>query len=312
MPLRMSKPLLLLLAFVVLMACSLPSGTAVPTSTALTIPVTVIVPTVPVEVVPPVPATTNPFITPTVAPTIKAHFTVAVIVDTTSEPVRREQAQNLINDANKVFPILTSIGFALTDFSEDGFGGSTNDMVNRYIQSHSAALPNGIVVFSFGDGGQAKLYGGYSYSVPGPAGYRNAFVSPAVGGDKIYIAVIHFSHKYAACGYGGADVPQSSVSIGGECRNRPGTACIQHNGYSMCADAVGDLYTSAPTYFAASSVVHEFLHSFSEGGDKDHYSTPECNQKMGYPQGFYDMQESHYYNDICPFVYENFKSSYQP
>jgi hypothetical protein len=296
----------------VLMACSLPSATAVPILTALPVSVTVAVPTVPTEVIPAIPPpTTNPFLTPTVASTIKAYFTVAVIVDTTSEPVRRDQAQQLINDANKVFPILTSFGFALTDFTEDGLGGSTNDRVNRYVQTH-AALPNGIVVFSFGDGGRAKLYGGYSYSVPGPAGYRNAFVSPAVGGDKIYIAVIHFSHKYAACGYGGADAPQSSVSVDGECRNRPGTACVQHNGYSMCANAVGNVYASTPTYFAASTVIAEFLHPFSSGGKEDYYAMPECNAHMGYPQGFFDLQEAEYYNGMCPFVYENFKNSYQP
>ncbi len=309
MPLRISKPLILWLAFILVMACSLPSVTTGPTSMPLPVSVTV---TAPVEIAPALTATLEPFITPTIAPIIKAYFTVAVIVDTTSEPVRREQAQNLINDANKVFPILTSFGFALTDFTEDGLGGGTNDMVNRYVQSHASLLPNGIVVYSFGDGGQAKLYGGYSYTVPGPAGYRNAFVSPAAGGDKIYVAVIHFSHKYAACGYGGADVPQSSVSVDGECRNRPGTACVQRNGYSMCASAVGNLYASTPTYFAASTIIHEFLHPFSAGGEKDHYATPECNAHMGYPQGFFDLQEAEYYNGICPFVYDNFENSYQP
>jgi hypothetical protein len=312
MPARISRPLTLLLSFIVVIACSLSSSTALPTPTTSSLPLTA---AIPIEITPSLAATTAsvaPTIPAPVASTIKAYFTVAVIVDTTSELVTRDQAQQLINDTNRFFPQLTSFGFALTDFSEDGLGGSTHDMVNRYIQSHASFLPNGIVVFSFGDSGQAKLSGGYSYSVPGPAGYRNAFVSPVVGGNQIYIAVVHFSHRYAACGYGGADTPRSSVSIGTECRNRPGTACVQRNGYSMCADAVGNLYASTPTYFAASTVIAGFLHPFFSGGKEDYYATPECNAHMGYPQGFFDLQESEYYNGVCPFVYDNFKNSYQP
>jgi hypothetical protein len=28
----------------------------------------------------------------------------------------------------------------------------------------------------------------------------------------------------------------------------------------------------------------------------DHYNTPECNSRMGYPAGFFDLQESQYHN----------------
>ncbi len=109
-----------------------------------------------------------------------------------------------------------------------------------------------------------------------------------------------------------SDAVQSTKAIGGECNNKPGTACVQKDGYSMCANAVGNLYTSTPTHFVSSTVIHEFLHSFSPGGDKDNYATPECNARMGYPSSFFDLQESEYYNGICPFVYDDFAASYQP
>jgi hypothetical protein len=233
-------------------------------------------------------------------------------VDTTSEPVTREQAQNQIDDANKIFPQLTSFAFKMVDFSEDSAGGSMTSIANRYVRLHPSSLPNGIAIYSFGDGGQAKTYGGYSYTIPGPAGYRNTFVSPAVGGSRIYIAIVHFSHRYAVCGFGTAKTVQSSTSIGGECRNQPGTACVMHNGYSMCSNAIDNLYASTPTYFGATIIIHEFMHPFAPGGDKDHYGTPQCNEHMGYPPGSFDLQKSEYYNGLCPFVYDNFINSYQP
>jgi len=115
-----------------------------------------------------------------------------------------------------------------------------------------------------------------------------------------------------ACGYSGADNVQSTVSLAGECRGQTGIACVSHNGYSMCSNAVGNLYTSTPTYAVSSMIVHGLLHNFGPAGDKDHYATPECNARMGYPAGFYDLQEGEYYNGLCPFVYEEFTKSYQP
>jgi hypothetical protein len=59
-------------------------------------------------------------------------------------------------------------------------------------------------------------------------------------------------------------------------------------------------------------VVHALLHNFGPAGDQDHYATPECNARMGYPPAFFDLQESEYYNGLCPFVYEEFTKSYHP
>ena len=242
----------------------------------------------------------------------KAVFKVAVIVDMLSEPVTREQAQSLFDEANKLIQPFVPVSLEMVDFVQDGSGGATKDMAGRYLASHPADLPNGILIFSFGDGGQAKLNNGYGYALPAPAGYRITFGSPVGGANQIYIAVVRYGLKYMACGYGGADAVQSTHAMGSECNNKPGTACVQKDGYSMCANAVGNLYTSTPTHFASSMIIHMFLHSFAPGGDKDNYATPECNARMGYPAGFFDLQESEYYNGICPFVYEDFAASYQP
>ena len=239
-------------------------------------------------------------------------FTVAVIVDQQSEPVSRPQAEQLMDEAGRFLQQLTSINLVMIDFVEEGAGGSVNDLASRYVSSHPDALPNGLVIFSYGDGGQAKVSGGYGYALPGPAGYRNGFVSPITGEGQIYVAVVHFNHKYAPCGYGDADTVQSATSLGGECRNQPGTACLEHNGYSICSDSLPHLYASTPTYFAASTIIHQLMHPFSPGGDGDHYSTPECNARMGYPEQFYDLQEAQYHNDLCPYVYEEFVKSYRP
>ncbi len=240
------------------------------------------------------------------------NFRVAIIVDTLSGPVTHDQAQAVITEASSFLQQFSPIPLELTDFVEDGAGGSTADMAGRYIGSHPAALPNGLVIFSHGDNEQARVSGAYGYTTSAPAGFRNAFASPASGDSQIYVAVVDFSRRYMACGYGAADQVQSPTSLDSECGGQSGTACVQNNGYSMCASAVGDLYTSTPTHYASSMIIHGLLHNFGPGGDQDHYATPECNKRMGYPAAFFDLQESEYYNGLCPFVYEDFTKSYQP
>ena len=241
-----------------------------------------------------------------------SNFQIAVIVDTLSGTVTRDQAQAVITEASSFLRQFSPIPLELTDFVEDGAGGSTADMAGRYITSHPAALPNGIVIFSHGDNGQAMASGAYGYTAPAPAGFRNPFASPALGDSQIYVAVVDFSRKYMSCGYGASEQFQSPSSLDGECGGQAGTACVQNNGYSMCASAVGNLYTSTPTHYVSSMVIHGLLHNFGPGGDQDHYATPECNARMGYPAAFFDLQELEYYNGLCPFVYEDFTKSYHP
>jgi hypothetical protein len=241
-------------------------------------------------------------------------FNVVVIVDTTSEPVTRDQAQSLVSDASNILFGLTPIGVYMTDFREDNNGGAITEIVSRYVSSVSdpSLLPNGIIIFSYGDNDFAKQRGGYAITVQGPAGFRNEFNSPIVGSDKLYVGVVHFSHRFAECGYGGTDTIQSAVSIGGECRNQPGIACTMFNGYSMCSTEVNHLYASTPTYFGATTIVHEIMHSFGPNGDYDHFGTVECNRAMGWPDDYFEPALGAVYNQMCPFVYENFTASYQP
>lgn len=285
-------------------------GTDQPTVSATTPPTAQaesgFAPTLAVETPAAMPAPAGPL------PQTERVFTVAVIVDLQSEAVKFEQAQAVVDEAGAFLQRLSSIDMRMIDFVEDGGGGSTNDMASRYVGSHTQAEPNGLVIFSFGDGGRAKMNGGYGYAISGPTGFRNAFLSPVAGSGQIYVAVVQLSHKYAACGYGGSDAVRSSVALGQECGNRPGTACIPFNGYSMCGDSVGHLYASSPTHFASSTIVHELLHPFSPGGDRDHYDTPECNARMGYPEQYHDLQEAQYHNDLCPYVYDEFARSFQP
>ncbi|MEW6094696.1 MAG: hypothetical protein AB1531_12110, partial [Chloroflexota bacterium] len=62
-------------------------------------------------------------------------FEVAAVVDTTSEPVTRDQAQSLVTDANNIFFNLTPFGVYMVDFVEDSAGGTMDDIANRYISS---------------------------------------------------------------------------------------------------------------------------------------------------------------------------------
>ena len=243
---------------------------------------------------------------------VSSDFTVAAIIDTTTDQVTREQAQAAIDQASKFLREFSPRGLVMADYVEDGSGGSTADMANRYMGTHAAALPNGLVIFSAGDSGQARATGGYGFSVQAPAGFRNRFVSPAAGEAAMYVAVVDYAYKYMACGYSGSDTPSSTTSLAGECRGQSGIPCVPHNGYSMCSNAVGNLYTQNPTYALSSMIVHGLLHNFGPNGDQDHYATPHCNERMGYPAGFFDLQEEEYYNGLCPYVYQDFTDGYRP
>ncbi|MFN2270037.1 MAG: hypothetical protein ACK2US_04315 [Anaerolineae bacterium] len=297
-----------------------PTGTILPTLIPTNIPtgVPTDVPTdTPIPTIPPLP-------TDTPVPTTRTAlgvFTWAVIVDLDSEPVTYEQAQELVNQAGAILMELTSFSYAMVDFVESTSPGNVSDLAVTYIQDHAGSLPNGIIIFSYGDGDQARTYGGYAFSLAGPPGFRNTFNSPVVGDNRVYISVQHWSHRYAGCGYGSslAEVPVQDTSFGGECRNRDGITCVERFGYSMCSDAVDDLYASSRTYFGSSVIIHETMHSFGYEGNFDHYGTEQCNTRMAggasgrpYNPDTWDLAEFQYYNGMCPDVYDNFVNSYQP
>src|SRR5512143_1879312 len=243
--------------FLLVLACSTSSPASLGTPTSLFGGVTTAVPSI-------MSATSQPgtsFTAPTLEPTLPpgqatAEFRVAVIVDKTNQNVTREQAGAVIGEASSYLREFSPNGLTLADFTEDSNGGGTADIANRYIASRAGALPSGLVLFSYGDNGQAKTNGGYGYVLPAPAGFQNAFVSPVGGSNQVYVAVVDYSYKYMPCGYGGGDQVTSASSLPGECRGQAGLGCVQNNGYSMCSSAVGNLYTSTPTHAVASMVVH--------------------------------------------------------
>jgi hypothetical protein len=88
---------------------------------------------------------------------------------------------------------------------------------------------------------------------------------------------------------------------------------------SMCSDAADDLYVSSRTYFGPFVIIHETMHSFGYERNMDHYGTETCNTRMAggtsdrsYHPEVWDLAECQYYNGMCPDVYDNFVSAYQP
>lgn len=240
------------------------------------------------------------------------YFNVAVIVDTMTDPVSREQAEAVIAIAHEKFLDLTGFGFKLVGFVEVENGGSIDSMVGNYFVSQQGALPNGIIVFSVGDDNRAKINRAYARQIPLPVGKRNAFVSPYLGDQYMYVGVLQFYHRYAACGYAETDTIQSQVSSHGECRGIDGVACVEWNGMQVCESALEILDGHTPIDLAAGPVIHEFLHGFSDRGPDDHYGSEACNSLMGWQLDHFDLEESEYYNAMCPNLYDIFADSYNP
>jgi hypothetical protein len=239
-------------------------------------------------------------------PTI--YFKIAVIVDTRTDPVSREEAEAVIAVSNEQWIDLTGFGLQLVDFVEDDSGGSIADLVGRYMQ-HESDLPNGILVFSVGDDDRAKINRAYAQQIPAPSGFKNAFVSPYLGDGYMYVAVLQFNHRYAACGYAGTDTIQSQVSSHGECRGVDGQACVMWSGMQVCEIALPALEGHTPIDMAAEPVIHEYMHSFSDKGQDDHYFSEACQIALG---DNWDGEDGGYYSDFCPIVYDIFVDSYRP
>ena len=241
-------------------------------------------------------------------PTPAVYFRVAVIVDTTTDPTSREQAEAVLAIANEKLIDLTGIGLQLHEFVEDGSGGSIASLVENYVK-HASTLPNGILIFSVGDDDRAKIHRAYAQQIPAPEGFRNAFVSPYLGDGYLYIAVLQFNHRYAACGYAGTDTIQSPVSSGGECPGMDGQVCAKWEGLQVCPAALPFLEGRTILDMAAEPVPHEFMHSFGDKGPDDHYTSEACQQVMGLA---YDSDKAVTYSDFCPNVYDVFADSYRP
>lgn len=244
-------------------------------------------------------------------PTPARYFRVAVIVDTATDPVSREQVEAVLAIANDRLFDLTGFGIQLVGFAEDGSGAPIASLVENYMRDETS-LPNGILVFSVGDDDRARNNRAYAQQVPAPDGFRNAFVSPYLGDTYMYVAVLQFNYRYAACGYAGTDTIQSAVSSHGECRGFDGVPCVGWNGTQVCESALEFLEGHTPIDLAAGPVIHEFMHAFGDRGAEDHYTSDACKTAMGRPPDHYDLEEAEYYSDFCPDVYAVFADSYKP
>ena len=301
---KILAPLVLLL--LAALACNLPDGgsppSPSPTATA-----------VPDTASPPTSGSPTPTL-PELTGEAMGGFQIAILVDLSSEPVARAAAEAVLQEASALLQYQTGFVFDVIDFRQMERTGTINQMASTYLNTLAPQTPNGLVIFSYGDDGLAKLYGGYSGWVVGPEGYRNTFVSPVAGDQHVYLAVMHWNEQYGECGYGGSDEVVSQTSIGGECRNQPGTACVQQSGYSMCANTVDSLYASTPTYFLAAGIVHEFIHPFGTGTNDDHYGTPHCQEAMGWTDATwtFSVEEAEKFNVQCPNLYAAFDRGYRP
>ena len=241
-------------------------------------------------------------------------FKIAVIVDTATDPASREDVEAVLAIVTPAFNELSGFRLETIEIVKDSEGGSIERIATSYIKQ-APEVPNGILIFSVGDEDRAIINRAYAQQVPGPAGFRNPFVSPIphLGDSHVYIAVVQFNHLFAACGYGGMDTIQSPVSIGEECRGEAGSACAAWEGMQVCQVALPFLEGRTRFDMVAEPVVHEFLHPFGLlGGPNNHYGTEACNQAMGWEPDHFDESEVKSFAGMCPNVIENFANSYQP
>lgn len=302
-----------LVGMILLASCNLPGGESTPVEENVSPATQTLSPVTEAPVLDTViPATVTASPVPS-----KGTFTLSILVDLDSQPVTREQAQTLVDEASSILIRLTGFNFEMVDFRETS--GSVDSILQTYFADPAYVRSDGIIIFSYGDNGDAKLYGGYGFAERGPAGFESRFKSPYVDDNSVYVGVVHYGHRFGACGYDGNETPISSVSVGGECRGQTGTACVEKYGYQMCSTLVDDLYASTATYMSSSTFVHEMMHSFGDKLNLDHYFTAECTEKMKsgissrpYQSEFFDGEEGDSYVQMCPYVFDVFVNSYQP
>lgn len=251
----------------------------------------------------------------------KGIFTAGVLIDLSSELVSIEQAEATLRDASGILFRLTGFVIQMVSYEsveikqvQDPDYLDLDNIPECYI-AEKIDIPDSIIVFTYGSEDRARSMGGYSFSIEGPPTFNNHFIDPYGAENLVYSMFDHYSHMYARCGYdesGGALI--SNTSIGGECRNQSGTACVMKNGYSMCETATNDLYASTPNYFSASTVIHEIMHSFGINGNLDHYGSPNCTDEMRKQDSTWVPidAEAEIYNVMCPYVYDNFSAGYRP
>ena len=227
-----------------------------------------------------------------------------VILNATSTPKPEADVLRIFAVANDILQRRTGARMRLVDMREAGLG-SPRGRAEEYLASRSSDLPDGILVWAEDD--TAVAFGGYSTQIAQPPPYANRY--PGAGGDnRVYLAAIHWDHKYGRCGYDTTgQIRIGDRSANGECRDQSGLLCVNNGRFWECPDVAQDLYAQ-PDIFPASSIVHEFLHPFGSGGNNDHYSTAACRARLGMSAAASaDRRLSQEHCAMCPDLFLNFR-----
>lgn len=240
-------------------------------------------------------------------------FDVAILVDAQAPQTPQAEVERAFDLAAAKMAEKTSEGMARSEIVYGlARGSSATSMAQNYVAANAANPPDGVLVLT--NDSTAVTFGGYSTVFRPPFPFRNEYASPRpeVGSDKVYVAVLDFDHPYARCGYNDAGNRVSDVSVGGECRGRPGFPCTRKTSGRaewMCADSVNDLYADHD-YFTASTIIHEFVHPFGIDANEnfDHYGTPACVQRGGVTQQQAgDLRLAQLNFGLCPDVFPRFR-----
>ena len=243
-------------------------------------------------------------------------FFTDVLVGLESFNPSEEEIEEVMEIASFKFKQLTGYNLELREVSYlnkvgaegESTGSAFNNFEYKHFLDNNQGL-NGVIVLTKKFGTENS--GGFSSLLYYPD-YCNSFKSVIRDGESnwLYFNYIDWKHKYSTCGYDYEnDQHVSSVSIGGECGNQPGTQCIFNGDYYICDYAQEDYYAEE-NVFVACTIVHEFMHPFGENGNYDHYGTAICNEAMGTTAADSSSEDFQYYCGLCPNVYENFKNSF--
>jgi len=240
-------------------------------------------------------------------------FDAVVLVDAQAPQTSLPDIQRIFGRAAGIFLEKTRESFRMTDAVYGmARGSNVSNLARAYSVTVAGNPPDGLAVLT--DDSTAVTFGGYSFWFSPPYPFQNEFPSPraGVGETSLYVAVIDFDHAYARCGYDDQGNHVSDVAIDGECRNRPGTPCVQRpSGRAQwtCSGVEGDLYFDHD-YFTACTVVHEFLHPFGidANANLDHYGTPGCIARTGMTASqAADLRQAQTSCGLCPDVFARFQ-----
>ena len=230
-------------------------------------------------------------------------FRVAVLLALASPPPPSDMMR-VFDKANELLQLRTGARMTQIGVANPG-PGVPSQLARTYLDSMPPVLPDGILALS--EDATAIGFGGYSQTLAVAPPYANRYPTP-FGDSRAYLAVMHFDHKYARCGYDMSGSTRiSDRSGGGECRNQTGLLCVDTGRYWQCPDTLADLY-SQPDHFPACTIVHEFMHPFGSAGNFDHYGTAQCTARTGMSSAAAsDRSLFQQHCGMCPDVYLNFR-----